>query len=111
MKAHLTERSVKGLKPGPKNIIVYDAEVVGFGVRITSGGTRAVSLGSQRNLLTGWVSPPKSQRVARTLILASLWRAKKKQPRMIDPRPSFKSLYYLVNLVAGARFELTTFRL
>jgi hypothetical protein len=38
MKAHLTERSVKGLQPKQKNIIVYDEEVVGFGVRITSGG-------------------------------------------------------------------------
>ncbi len=38
MKAHLTERSVKGLQPKQTNIIVYDGEVVGFGVRITSGG-------------------------------------------------------------------------
>ncbi|MCA3642411.1 MAG: integrase, partial [Methylobacterium sp.] len=38
MKAHLTERTVKGLKPKAKNIIVYDEEVIGFGVRITSGG-------------------------------------------------------------------------
>jgi hypothetical protein len=38
MKAHLTERYVKGLQPKQKNIIVYDEEVVGFGVRITSGG-------------------------------------------------------------------------
>jgi hypothetical protein len=37
MKAHLTERSVKGLQPKQKNIIVYDEEVVGFGVRITRG--------------------------------------------------------------------------
>jgi hypothetical protein len=44
MKAHLTERSVKGLQPKYKNIIVYDEEVVGFGVRITSGGTRAFIL-------------------------------------------------------------------
>lgn len=44
MKAHLTERSVKGLQPKQKNIIVYDEEVVGFGVRITSGGTRAFIL-------------------------------------------------------------------
>jgi integrase len=44
MKAHLTERSVKGLQPRQKNIIVYDEEVVGFGVRITSGGTRAFIL-------------------------------------------------------------------
>ena len=44
MKAHLTERSVKGLQPKSKNIIVYDEEVVGFGVRITSGGTRAFIL-------------------------------------------------------------------
>lgn len=44
MKAHLTERSVKGLQPKAKNIIVYDEEVVGFGVRITSGGTRAFIL-------------------------------------------------------------------
>ena len=36
MKAHLTERYVKGLQPQPKNVIVYDEEVVGFGVRITS---------------------------------------------------------------------------
>ena len=42
MKAHLTERYVKGLQPKQKNIIVYDEEVVGFGVRITSGGTRAL---------------------------------------------------------------------
>ena len=44
MKAHLTERYVKGLQPQPKNVIVYDEEVVGFGVRITSGGTRAFIL-------------------------------------------------------------------
>jgi hypothetical protein len=44
MKAHLTERSVKGLQPKQKNIIVYDEEVVGFGVRITSAGTRAFIL-------------------------------------------------------------------
>lgn len=44
MKAHLTERGVKGLQPQPKNIIVYDAEVAGFGVRITSGGARAFIL-------------------------------------------------------------------
>jgi len=44
MKAHLTERSVKGLQPKQKNIIVYDEEVVGFGVRVTSGGTRAFIL-------------------------------------------------------------------
>jgi Arm DNA-binding domain len=44
MKAHLTERSVKGFQPQPKNIIVYDEEVVGFGIRITSGGTRAFIL-------------------------------------------------------------------
>ena len=30
MKAHLTERSVKGLPPQPKNIIAYDEEVVGI---------------------------------------------------------------------------------
>jgi hypothetical protein len=35
---------VKGLQPKQKNIIVYDEEVVGFGVRITSGGTRAFIL-------------------------------------------------------------------
>ena len=44
MKTHLTERGVKGLEPGLKNFIVYDKEVVGFGVRITSGGTRAFIL-------------------------------------------------------------------
>jgi hypothetical protein len=44
MKAHLTERSVKGLQPQPKNVIVYDEEVVGFGVRITSGGIGAFIL-------------------------------------------------------------------
>jgi hypothetical protein len=44
MKAHLTERYVKGLQPKAKNIIVYDEEVVGFGVRITSSGTRAFIL-------------------------------------------------------------------
>ena len=44
MKAHRTERSVKGLLPNQKNIIVYDEEVVGFGVRITSGGSRAFVL-------------------------------------------------------------------
>lgn len=44
MKAHLTERNVKGLQPKQTNIIVYDEEVVGFGVRITSGGTRAFIL-------------------------------------------------------------------
>ena len=42
MKAHLTERYVKGLQPKAKNIIVYDEEVVGFGVRITSGGTQKI---------------------------------------------------------------------
>ena len=41
IKAHLTERGVKGLQPKQKNIIVYDEEVVGFGVRITSGGSPA----------------------------------------------------------------------
>jgi hypothetical protein len=35
---------VKGLQPKQKNTIVYDEEVVGFGVRITSGGTRAFIL-------------------------------------------------------------------
>ena len=44
MKAHLIERRVKGLEPEPKNIIVYDEEVVGFGVRVTSGGSRAFIL-------------------------------------------------------------------
>jgi hypothetical protein len=44
MKAHLTKRYVKGLQPKQKNIIVYDEEVVGFGVRIASGGTRAFIL-------------------------------------------------------------------
>jgi hypothetical protein len=44
MKTHLTERGVKGLQPKQKNTIVYDEEVVGFGVRITSGGTRAFIL-------------------------------------------------------------------
>ena len=44
MKAHLPERSVKGFQPKWKTIIVYDEEVVGFGVRITSGGTRAFIL-------------------------------------------------------------------
>jgi integrase len=58
MKAHLTERYVKGLQPKQKNIIVYDEEVVGFGVRITSGGTRAFILtyrvaGRERRLTIG----------------------------------------------------------
>jgi integrase len=44
MKAHLTERGVKALEPGPNNIIVYDTEVVGFGVRITSADARAFIL-------------------------------------------------------------------
>lgn len=44
MKAHLTERGVKALTPKQKNIIVYDEEVVGFGVRISCGGTRAFVL-------------------------------------------------------------------
>lgn len=44
MKAYLTERYVKGLQPKAKNIIVYDDEVVSFGVRITNGGTRAFIL-------------------------------------------------------------------
>ena len=37
MKAHLTERSVKGLQPKQENIIVYDGKVIGFGVRISVG--------------------------------------------------------------------------
>ena len=48
MKAHLTDRSVKGLLPNQKNIIVYDEEVVGFGVRITSGGPRGLLVGHRR---------------------------------------------------------------
>jgi integrase len=44
MKAHLTERGVKGLEPAQKNVIVYDEEVVGFGVRVATGGTRAFVL-------------------------------------------------------------------
>ena len=34
MKVHQTKRSVQGLQPKQKNIIVCDEEVVGFGVRI-----------------------------------------------------------------------------
>ena len=58
MKAQLTERSVKRLKPARKNIIFYDTEVVGFGVRITAGGSRAFILtyrikGRERRLTIG----------------------------------------------------------
>jgi hypothetical protein len=58
MKAQLTERGVKGLEPARKNIIVYDTEVVGFGVRITAGGSRAFILtyrirGRERRLTVG----------------------------------------------------------
>jgi integrase len=44
MKAHLTERGVKAIQPEHKNIIVYDKEVIGFGIRITTTGTRAFIL-------------------------------------------------------------------
>lgn len=44
MKAHLTERNVKTFKPGPRNTIVYDDGVIGFGLRITQAGARAFVL-------------------------------------------------------------------
>ncbi len=44
MKVHLTERGVKAIQPEHKNIIVYDKEVIGFGIRITTTGTRAFIL-------------------------------------------------------------------
>lgn len=58
MKAHLTERGVKGFEPGPKNIIVYDDEVVGFGCRVTSAGARSFVLtyrieGRERRITIG----------------------------------------------------------
>lgn len=58
MKAHVTERSVKRLQPQPKNTIIYGEEIAGFGVRITSGGTRAFILtyrieGRERRLTIG----------------------------------------------------------
>jgi integrase len=58
MKAHLTERAIKALEPGPKNIIVYDQAVTGFGVRVTSAGARSFVLtyridGRERRLTIG----------------------------------------------------------
>jgi integrase len=44
MKTHLTERNAKALEPGPKNIILVDDEVVGFGLRVTPAGARAFVL-------------------------------------------------------------------
>lgn len=44
MKAHLTERNAKTFKPGPRNTIVYDDGVIGFGLRITQAGARAFVL-------------------------------------------------------------------
>jgi integrase len=44
MKAHLTERNAKTFRPGPRNTIVYDDGVIGFGLRITQAGARAFVL-------------------------------------------------------------------
>lgn len=44
MKAHLTERNVKSFEPAARNIIVYDNDVIGFGLRITQAGARAFVL-------------------------------------------------------------------
>ena len=44
MKAHLTERNAKAFEPAARNIIVYDDEVTGFGLRITQAGSRAFVL-------------------------------------------------------------------
>jgi integrase len=44
MKTHLTERNVKAFTPAARNIIVYDDEITGFGLRITQAGARAFVL-------------------------------------------------------------------
>lgn len=44
MKTHLTERNIKAFPPEPKNIIVSDDDVVGFGIRITPAGAKAFVL-------------------------------------------------------------------
>ena len=40
----LTERRIRDAKPGPKTAIVWDDQVRGLGVRITSGGTKSLIL-------------------------------------------------------------------
>jgi integrase len=46
MKAHLTERNVKTIEPDAsgRNLLVFDDEVAGFGLRITPAGSRAFIL-------------------------------------------------------------------
>lgn len=58
MKAHLTEKNLRAMEPGPKNIIVYDDDVVGFGCRITTAGARSFILtyrvhGRERRITIG----------------------------------------------------------
>lgn len=46
MKTHLTERNAKAFQPDARgrNLIIYDDEVAGFGLRITAAGARAFVL-------------------------------------------------------------------
>ena len=45
MAERITDRLVKGLEPPAKgNRVTYDAEVKGFGIRITAGGVKAFVL-------------------------------------------------------------------
>ena len=47
--ASLTERRIRDAKPGPKQVILWDREVKGLGVRIAPGGTKAFILNYRVN--------------------------------------------------------------
>lgn len=45
----ISVNSIKGIEPGPKDIIVWDTELSGFGFKVTPNGSRSFILAYPRS--------------------------------------------------------------